>query len=157
MSANKPIKRDPNLNFLSHEHHHGLVFCVRLKKANQVGEKTVQSFVKSFWQDHLKEHFILEEELLLPIIKDSTIQNQFKNEHESIRILINDILYSTKEIYDNAILLSSLIKNHIRFEERIMFPHIETVNSKEVLSEIGQLMNDKEAELHIFQPEFWTN
>lgn len=151
----KPIKRNKNLTFFSHEHHHGLVFCVRLKKSEQTDKKTVQEFIKSFWQNHLKAHFAIEEELLKPMIVNKAILKQFKNEHKEIEKLIKATIKPSNDVHKNAILLSSLIKNHIRFEERKMFPHIETNNSFEALSKIGQLMNDKEAELHIFKPEFW--
>ena len=61
MTKNTPIKRDQNLVILSHEHHHGLVFCTRLNKAHQTDIKTLQLFLDDFWLNDLVPHFKNEE------------------------------------------------------------------------------------------------
>lgn len=156
MSNKKPIKRNENLVVFSHEHHHGLVFCTRLKKAGKTDEKTICSFVKDFWENDLSDHFEREERILLPLLWDNEITKQFLAEHDQIKTRIQRILNNkNKTLVDDAITLSKLINDHIRFEERTMFPWLEKVLTPEELRKVGEELENKEVAAHNFSPEFW--
>jgi len=158
MKANAPVKRNENLIILSHEHHHGLVFCSRLKKANQTDNDTLKRFVKDFWHNHLLRHFIDEEEILLPYLWENEITAQFLKEHEQIRKLVHMIIQGNGFTKENSLKLGELINNHIRFEERTMFPWLEDeALTTEELAAVGEKLGNTEITAHHFTPEFWKN
>ncbi len=155
MTETKPIKRSENLVVLSHEHHHALVFCARLKKAHQTDAKTIQLFVDNFWTNDLLPHFINEEKWFLPEMENNEIKEQFIAEHQQIKTLVNCIKNATKGLIDLALELSQVLNNHIRFEERIMFPYLEKTIATNNLVEIGNTLSNIEVNCNKFTPEFW--
>lgn len=154
----KPLKRDVNLQTFSHEHHHGLVFCTRLKKAEKTDLDTFQHFVVDFWNSHLKSHFKAEEALLMSLISDANLCNQLQEEHKEIQLGIQSIF---KCNINNYVLLAhnlaTLINNHIRFEERQLFPHLEKTLSVRELTKIGDSLAHSEIISHSFEPQFWKS
>ena len=153
-----PIKRNENLVALSHEHHHGLVFCTRLKKANKTDDEILKSFVKEFWDNRLASHFECEERLLLPLLRENKMAKQFLSEHDQIKELIQAILETnSKNVKEDILKLAKLINDHIRFEERIMFPWLEKTLTPNELIAIGNELKDTEISVHQFSPEFWKN
>lgn len=157
MTQKIPIKRSENLVVLSHEHHHGLVFCTRLKKAHQTDAKTLKLFVNNFWVNDLVPHFTNEEKWFLPEMENNEIKEQFITEHQQIKELVNRIRNSPIEVVELAIELSQVLNNHIRFEERIMFPYLEKTIATNKLVEIGNALSNIEVSCNKFTPEFWKN
>ncbi len=155
MKKNTPIKRNENLVLFSREHHHGLVFCTRLKKANQASNSVLKLFIHEFYKNYLEEHFKNEEQLLLPLLSDTEISTQFLDEHNQIRQLIDRVRISTNDIQNISLELGQLINDHIRFEERVLFPWLEKVCSEEELDNIGDRLGKIEKSAHNFIPEFW--
>lgn len=155
MNEIKPVKRNENLVVLSHEHHHGLIFCSRLKKARQTDEETLKRYVTDFWNNHLAAHFESEEKLLLPLLWDNEITAQFLSEHIQIEELTQSIMGNSKNVKEEALNLSNLINDHIRFEERTMFPWLEEVLSLIELVTVGNKLKGTEIIAHNFSPEFW--
>lgn len=150
------VKRNENLVVLSHEHHHGLVFCSRLKKANKANEQVLKSFVKEFYDAHLTSHFESEERLLLPLLHDKKIAAQFLSEHDQIRKRIQAISENqNKNVKKDVLKLGTLINDHIRFEERTMFPWLEKTITPNELIAIGNQLKETEVVGHQFLPEFW--
>lgn len=155
MTKNTPIKRDQNLVILSHEHHHGLVFCTRLNKAHQTDIKTLQRFLDDFWLNDLVPHFKNEEKWFLAEMADNEIKEQFIAEHQQIRELVNRIQNSTQPVIELAAELAQVLNNHIRFEERILFPYLEKTIHTNKLLEIGNALSEIEVTCRKFTPEFW--
>lgn len=155
MTQKLPIKRDQNLMILSHEHHRALVFCTRLKKGHQTDVKTLQLFLNDFWFNELVPHFKNEEKWFLPEMADNEIKEQFIAEHQQIRALVNRIQNSTQQVIELAVELSQILNNHIRFEERILFPYLEKTVSVKKLVEIGKALSEIEVTCRKFTPEFW--
>lgn len=153
----KPLKRNENLLVFSHEHHHGLIFCNRLKMSNQASDKILKVFVRDFWENHLSEHFENEEKLFLPLFRSSEIKVQFLWEHGRIKKLIKTIEESEGDIQKLSLDLADLINDHIRFEERIMFPWLEKTLNLDELKAIGDTLKDTEISAHNFLPAFWKN
>ena len=151
------MKRNQNLVVFSHEHHHGLVFCNRLEKANQTDNETIKSFVQDFWDNHLEAHFQSEEKLLLPLLGDREIFTQFLSDHDQIRKLVQYISGKSKGAEDEALNLSKRIRDHIRFEERIMFPWLEKALPPDQLAAIGKALEGTEISAHYFSSNFWRN
>ena len=141
MKINKKASRDPNLYIFSHEHHHGLVFSVRLKKANKTDSATLKKYILHFWNNALVDHFKNEEDLFLDHLTQKEIKNQFINEHKSIR--------------EQALDLSVQLKAHIKFEEKILFPWLQDNLSQELLNKIGTSLENIEVKADDFEPKFW--
>lgn len=154
MSGKNPIKRNENLVVFSHEHHHGLVFCSRLKKAQNTSESILCDFVQNFWENNLSGHFEQEEGLLLPWLTEKELSNRLINDHREIKRLTESICHNRTPLED-ALQLANFMTAHIRFEERIMFPWLENSLTDEKLIEIGNELDTIEIESHSFQPEFW--
>ena len=153
-----PMKRNKNLVVLSREHHTGLVFCSRLKKSKNVDDAVLESFVNDFWTNDLALHFKKEESLLLPQFKDESIARQFLSEHSQIKSLIHSIVeHGSNHVQDDCLKLSQLIHDHIRFEERTMFPYLEQTISLADLEFIGLELEKTESAACQFLPRFWED
>ena len=156
MKAKNPVIRNENLVSLSHEHHHGLVFCKKKKKVHQTDDDTIVRFVEDFWSHQLASHLLSEEDILLPYLWDTEMTTQFLTEHKQIRYLVKTLLEGNESIKENALKLSKLLHDHIRFEERRMFPWLENeALSTEELKAVGEKLEHTEISTHCFTPEFW--
>jgi len=149
------MKRSKYLLTLSHEHHHGLIFCMRLKKGHLASQAILQDYIRDFWERSLKNHFLLEDQLFLPLLSDDAITKQYHSEHRQIRLLVAEILASEKNIHDKAAELGKLINNHIRFEERVFFPYLEDQLITADLEMIEKKLNEIKIEAHDFPIAFW--
>jgi hemerythrin-like domain-containing protein len=149
------MKRDKNLLVFSHEHHHGLIFCSRLQKVNNVDSTILLHYINDFWDNYLDAHFTNEEKLFLPFLNDEKLALQFLDEHRIIKALISDIKNHQTELKTKALKLSRLIHDHIRFEERAFFPWLEEIIQPFELEKIGKALEEIEITEHTFKPSFW--
>jgi len=155
LTKKTPIKRSQELVVLSQEHHHALVFCTRLKKGHLTDLKTLQLFVDDFWSTNTATHFDNEEKWLLPKIENNVIKEQFIAEHQQIRALVERIKSATDEIVEVAVELAQVLNNHVRFEERILFPYLEKTIPADKMAEIGIALSEVKITCQKFTPEFW--
>jgi iron-sulfur cluster repair protein YtfE (RIC family) len=154
-NRDKAMKRHESIVPLSRDHHTGLLFCWKIRQGlkKQIPPARIQPYVQYFWDNHLKQHFEEEENILFAALKDSKCQ-QAVAEHKEIRKLID----ANTNTADSLNALADSIDNHIRFEERVLFPHIEQVLPAEQLAAIGnQLHTLHENHLSDLYPdEFWV-
>jgi len=155
MKINKKSSRNENLYVFSHEHHHGLVFAVRLKKASQTNSETLKKYALHFWNTALDAHFKNEEELFLHLLTNKDIKAQFLREHKLINSLINDIQSANEDFIQKARELSDQLKLHIKFEEKVLFPWLQDNLSPDELYQIGESLKSIEVKVHEFEPKFW--
>ena len=155
MKVNKKASRNENLYVFSHEHHHGLVFSVRLKKASNADTETLKKYIGDFWDNALEDHFKKEEDLFLQWISDKDLKDQFLAEHESINALVNDILNSNNNLVEKVLDLSEQLKLHVKFEEKLLFPWLQNNLSSDQLKSIGDALKHVEVKAHEFEPKFW--
>lgn len=151
------MKRNEHIAPLSRDHHLGLLFCWKIKEGlrRKVDTARLMKYVRHFWSAHLQQHFD-EEEALLFVLPGDAFCERARQEHRQIAELINSTGSPEKDL---ALLgeLAQQLDNHIRFEERILFPHLETSLSPDLLQNIG----DKLHHLHASHPddhypdEFW--
>ena len=153
--VNKKSSRDENLYVFSHEHHQGLIFAVRLRKAHQADAKTLKHYIIDFWDNSLEAHFNNEEKLFLEFISDKELRQRFLSEHKQIRTLQKDIVLSNDDIVEKAKRFGVLINDHIRFEERILFPWLQDNLTTADLLHIGSSLDDTDVCSHAFSPRFW--
>jgi hemerythrin-like domain-containing protein len=121
---------------------------------NSTSTQRLQAYVRYFWEHHLQQHFQEEEAVLFSMIQDR-LCSQAVEEHHLIKQLITATeLTQSAYIYT---ILADCIDDHIRFEERTLFPHLEKKLSTETLSSIGNLLQN----VHTGKPtddyadEFW--
>ena len=137
MEEIKPIKRSKELAPLSREHHDGLLYAWKIKQGlkNGTSIETLCNYTRWFWINHLNPHFTNEEKVLVKFLPaDNSLVSQMFREHAKIRDLISSL---DKEPDSSSLQsLAGFIDDHIRFEERKLFPYAEKVLTPEQLTEI---------------------
>jgi hemerythrin-like domain-containing protein len=146
------MKRHPALRDLSSDHHQGLVQARRLVQAvdtaSPTGDSpaTVRARVAHefllFWSDQTTRHFREEEEVLLPAFArygDASAEPVVRVlvEHTNIRRLVDDLQRQVEQNAPSAETMRAigeLLRGHIRHEEDVLFPLIETVMPEEELA-----------------------
>jgi len=139
------MKRDRNLQPLSRQHHNGLLMALLLSKGEKkhADLKIMGDFILDGWKKELKDHFLMEEKILMPALQDKVFNHELSNrvlsEHDQIRMIISRIeqgLFTTTDLHQ----FHQTLEQHIRFEERIYFPEAEKILSMEELQRIGLLL-----------------
>lgn len=154
--TNKPLKRNEHLVPLSREHHGALLLGWKIKKGlhNGTDENRIKQYINWFWENHLHPHQ-QEEERLLFLDKNDELVQQAIQEHRDIETLI---LNMEKTNSGNYLLdIAKAVESHIRFEERILFPHLEQILDKERLEQIGNELHNDESHnaKENYEDPFW--
>jgi CheY-like chemotaxis protein/hemerythrin superfamily protein len=143
--------RHPSLISLSQEHHHGLVLALRLCQGGAALRTEVWTSepreqaerVVRFHRDRLTPHFSAEEEVLFPILRAAVPEqgeliDRLLSEH---RLLGSQIAWlpqsSPTDLRNSLARIGRLLQDHIRAEERALFPACEAGCSAEVLADLG--------------------
>jgi iron-sulfur cluster repair protein YtfE (RIC family) len=151
------VKHAAELRSLSEDHHHGLVNARRLRQvaAERKGawEEAAGTFLE-FWQKDTSIHFRQEEEVLLPVLAryggepDQESVVLMLAQHARIRGLIMDL---SDEVIGKGVRPETLqsigeaLEEHIRLEERAVFPLVEEVLPQEGLKELAARLEVQEA------------
>lgn len=138
------MKRDPALVPLTHDHHHALAQARRLRLAaglpSDQRTEAARGFL-AFFRSELVPHFREEEELLFPLVVEAggwppEDLVQVLVEHVEIHALVGRVQAGVDAgaVPEPVLLeLTGLLENHIRLEERDLFPLIERVVPPPVL------------------------
>jgi hypothetical protein len=155
-----PQKRAKSLVPLSREHHFGLLFCWKIRQGLKNGTdlNLMRAYVRYFWETILKAHCEEEEWVLNRLLKtDDTVRARLEEEHQLLHSLverINDGSPMNKELFK---VLEQDLTDHIRWEERELFPYLQAVAHSGDLELVGQLLRHKhDPRMDNFTPEFWT-
>lgn len=139
------MKRHESLSALSSDHHKGLSIAKLLRSAGGLPQSETENIYircKEFFETELNEHFTEEESFLVPPLSENDLIKKMCADHVKIRELYNSI-----KAADNPgaslVTLGEHLENHIRFEERILFPMIEKTLSEEKLLEICSMISDR--------------
>jgi hemerythrin-like domain-containing protein len=138
-----PLKRHASLIPLSRDHYGGLVQARRLRLAaerNAAERLTALRELLDEWNTQMASHFEDEERLLLPLLKESRLTKRLLRDHSDIRQAISRAtrwcrVQSPPEpswMRD----LAQLLHDHIRWEERELFPAVEQIASPDQLREL---------------------
>lgn len=133
------MKRDDRLIPLSHDHHHGLVLSLRIKKAVERAEvdAVMVADVQEAFAREIEPHFLQEENWLLPALREAgedDLVDRTLREHAELRELLSAASYSD---LGPLVSFGALLGDHIRFEERELFERAQDVLSEEVLDELA--------------------
>lgn len=155
-----PIKRDKNLVALSKDHHSTLLFCWKIRNGLKLKVETVRMkrYVQYFWQTHMQPHFYEEETILFVPVQDAAVQKAL-DEHADIKKQIEAINASGNVLPLQLKMLADAVDNHVRYEERELFPHLENILIEEQLKEIGSKLETMASAVcnDEFNDEFWKS
>jgi hemerythrin-like domain-containing protein len=120
-----------------------LLFCWKIKAGIAEGADLlrIKKYMNFFWEHHLKEHFREEEALLFDRLNDK-LTSQAKHEHVILVKQINKINNETVTAQD-YLSLAELMTRHIRFEERVLFPHLEAELPMATLISVGAYLEQQ--------------
>jgi len=151
--TDKPIKRSEFLKPLSREHHHGLLFCWKIRAGikKDVEVSRIKKYADWFYQNYLIPHFEVEEKYVFPILgNENELIKKAVSEHRKIERLFE----STTEFQKNISLIGEELVDHIRFEERILFGEIQKNATAEQLLSIEFNHSDEKFVDNLTDP-FW--
>jgi len=143
---NPPLPRHPALQPLSREHFGGLVIARDLARASRAdaGEGERRAALRRFaagWAEELKPHFDDEERLLGPLIADPRLYERLVGEHREIERLAAAASGQDRGDPPDPDLCARagrLLHDHIRWEERVLFPIVEAGMSQAAAEEIAK-------------------
>lgn len=141
------MKRAEALRPLSREHQVALAVAKTLREAGD-RERAGQAFL-DFWQEDGQRHFRVEEEVLLPVWAlhaevDRGGVGRMLEEHLAIRraaLRIAGGAASLEEVRE----LGALLHDHVRFEERELFPMVEAALDADSLAQLAAAIERAEA------------
>jgi len=125
-----------------------------------VAHEILADYLLGFWKDHLEDHFEQEEKILVPALPASpeteALVSRLREDHDEVRGLLDRLKEDTSPKGELLEEISTKIKNHIRFEERELFPYAERSIEPTALEKVGELLseNHRPADLDT-SPKFW--
>jgi iron-sulfur cluster repair protein YtfE (RIC family) len=154
-----PIKRSSALVQFSKDHHFALLLIWKIRQGLRLNiePSRIGNYINFFFENDLKEHFKEEEFLLfIHLDKDDHLRLRAEKDHHTLLLLNKKItdFPSSSLVEEFAITL----EQHIRFEERILFAHLQNSFTESQLNFIAKKMAShlprKEDE---WQDVFWIN
>jgi hemerythrin-like domain-containing protein len=140
------MKRAKALQPLSRDHLKALLAAKALREATDADAARV-AFLH-FWRDHGAHHFRVEEEVLLPQwalygevdepAVDRMLTEHLRIRREALRLLLGETTL------ENLHALGDLLHDHVRFEERQLFPAIEDSLNEEQLAKLVPAVEEAE-------------
>jgi iron-sulfur cluster repair protein YtfE (RIC family) len=122
------MKRHPALQELSRDHHHALVVAQRLKRAQATSKERTLADFRQYWEADGSAHFRQEEDILLPTLARFTDPSHpvvacVLIDHVRIRALVDELGEDPQ--LSTLRSLGRELEQHVRHEERQLFPLIE--------------------------------
>lgn len=153
MSTKTPIKRHKSLQPLSREHHHSLLLSWKIRRGfhNKINVERIKTYTDWFYKHHVAQHFELEETTVFPILgSEHELIKKAESDHRRLQRLFTD----SDDIEKSLSLLEEELEQHIRFEERVLFPEIQQIATPEQLKIIEDHHNHA-AFVDNVADEFW--
>ena len=127
---------------LSHDHHQALFIAQKLRRAIADTAGDARSAFVAYWDAHGRGHFRLEEEILLPAYASHgdthhPLVARALCDHVAIRARADAL--AQDQAPDPAVLheLGTCLADHVRLEERALFPLIEAALPAERLAAVA--------------------
>lgn len=148
-----PIKRHSALQEVSRDHHHGLLLCWKIRTGllKNIQPERIKTYVDWFYATYLVPHFIMEETYIFPILgKDHPWIKKALAEHRRLNRLFSTSTADIKTLGQ----IEETLEQHIRFEERQLFNHVQQVASATQLEIIEKQHNNEKFKDNTDDP-FW--
>ena len=149
----KPLKRHKALQPLSRQHHHGLLLSwkIRMGFGKNIEPKRIRVYADWFFENHLIPHFEIEETHIFTILsEDNELIKKALVDHRRIKCLFAETEDDTKTLSK----IEETLEQHIRFEERVLFPEIQKVATEEQMALIEEI-HQEEGFVDKLDDEFW--
>jgi hemerythrin-like domain-containing protein len=144
------MKRAEAMRQLSRDHHKALVVAQSLRRVEAPGIQACALEFLAFWRDHGRRHFQVEEEVLLPAYErfataeeDAVVR--VLTDHVTIRRRAADIEAGAKSV-GSLRELGMILDDHVRHEERVLFPRIEQALPATELGNLARAIERAERE-----------
>jgi hemerythrin-like domain-containing protein len=129
-------RRHESLIPLSHQHHHGLFVSLRLEqklpeaRRDSAAMAALARAILTFFDRDLVPHFAAEEQTLFPVMEQYVgklaLIEELLEEHRQLRALVDRLRQSDPEAQAETLqTFGELLRDHIRKEERQLFPIFE--------------------------------
>lgn len=153
------ISRHEAMRPLSRHHHHALMAALNIRKGLEGYDGDAQQGnwperidalrkeVLAFWEQDGNAHFREEEEILMPVysryasVRHEELQEMWY-EHVEIRALIAAIAERDGDLAELLSELAEKLQQHVRREERVIFPMMEQVLPEEVLRKMAPYFHE---------------
>lgn len=141
------MKRDPALISLSRDHHQALFVAQKLRRASVETAADARAALAAYWEGHGRAHFRSEEEVLLPAYAgygdpyDALVARALCD-HVAIRQRIGALDRDSPTTIAALHELGRLISDHVRLEERELFPLIESALPAQQLAAVAAALED---------------
>ncbi|WP_452220503.1 hemerythrin domain-containing protein [Lacinutrix salivirga] len=149
----KPQKRHKALQPLSREHHHGLLLSWKIRAgfSKNIAPERIRVYADWFFKTHLIPHFEMEEAHIFTILEqDNELVKKALTDHRRLKRLF-------AETGDDAKTLRKIegeLEQHIRFEERVLFPEIQKIATETQMLEIEKIHQPEDFKDNL-DDEFW--
>nr|MBK7067148.1 NTP transferase domain-containing protein [Deltaproteobacteria bacterium] len=132
------MKRDARLRRLSSEHHHALVLARELSRhvASHAADTPVVHDLRGRFDRELEPHFRVEETILLPALRalgDHALAARIEADHSALRA---HLAAAERGDAGHLGLFAERLVEHVRFEERELFPRCEALLPGAVLDAV---------------------
>lgn len=150
----EPIKRHPHIVPLSKQHHDALLFCWKIRKGikDGISSDRLAKYSFWFWENHLVPHFKDEEKWLFSNADDVLVKQALDEHIVLMRLFTSMTDENTLPNFDEV---ANLLDNHVRFEERVLFPHLEKNMSESELEIVGNALHKHAACANDYSDQFW--
>ena len=118
--------------------------------------------LRDLLQHEVDDLYSAEEQIIeaLPKMSEKATDRELKkalNEHADIKAQIETIIASKNVEPLQFKMLADAVDNHVRYEERELFPHLENMLTEEQLKEIGNKLQTAANDVcnDEFTDEFW--
>ena len=149
-----PMKRDPRLVRLSEEHHHGLVFALRLERelpgADAAELAGIYADLVRFWARGLLPHFHAETECLLArLLRHTSPEDErvrrLQRDHLAMEALVARMRDADGdgERREALAAFGETLRTHIRWEERDLFEALQETLSAPELDAAGREIGER--------------
>jgi hypothetical protein len=124
------MRRDPALAGLSRDHHQALAVALRLRRAGDDTAGDARAAFLHFWAREGHRHFRIEEDVLLPAFAGfgdahDPLVARALCEHAVIRHRAGVVTAQERPPLELLHELGAMMAEHVRLEERELFPLIE--------------------------------
>jgi hypothetical protein len=133
------MRRRPELVSLSWDHHPALEVALRLRRTTEATLAGDVGRAMRFFGEEAATHMRLEDHVVLPALGDPVLAAQVAGEHVALRAAAGRLREAPS--VDAARALGADLAGHVRFEERIVFPALESRLAEDALAEVGALLH----------------
>jgi Hemerythrin HHE cation binding domain len=143
------MKRDPALVSLSRDHHQALFVAQKLRRATTQTADEARTAFLAYWEGHGRAHFRLEEEVLLPAYAGygnphHPVVAEVLCDHVAIRRRADVLARVGAATVADLHALGGRLAQHVRLEERELFPLIESAMPPAQLAAVAAALESAE-------------